>query len=198
MIETYQYGLQPPTGGADVVHRQMRAAHNYRNVLTEIERGRRAAIRLLDEPIRPLEAAAREADVLCASLATAIKTERAVTRTRSEGDPDRKALKVASDARKEARRQLGEARKALREGGSLKAAQTRVNDMANVLKKNARRHCGVYWGTYLLIEDAAEQAFGDLPLYDNELPNDPRFSRWNDGDGARVGAQVHSFEIIGS
>ena len=41
----YQFGLLPPTDGADQVRAQLRAAHEYRNDLVAIERGRRTALR---------------------------------------------------------------------------------------------------------------------------------------------------------
>jgi hypothetical protein len=44
-IRVYQYGLKAPTQNADLVREQMILAHRYRNTLTEIERGRRSAIR---------------------------------------------------------------------------------------------------------------------------------------------------------
>lgn len=46
--------------------------------------------------------------------------------------------------------------------------------------RTARQECNVYWGTYLIIEQAAEAAAGGL--------DEPRFQRW-DGTGA-VGVQL--------
>ena len=45
----YQFGLRPPTTEADLVREQLRAAHAYSNDLTAIERGRRWALRQVDD-----------------------------------------------------------------------------------------------------------------------------------------------------
>jgi len=47
MIRVYKYGLLPPTQNINLVRDQFRAAHEYRNLHVEIERGRRAAVREL-------------------------------------------------------------------------------------------------------------------------------------------------------
>lgn len=45
----YQFGCRPPTEGAHLVAEQLRAAHDYANVLTTIERARRASLRAIDD-----------------------------------------------------------------------------------------------------------------------------------------------------
>ena len=70
---------------------------------------------------------------------------------------------------------------------SATAALDLIAKRAGSLQRNARAHCGVYWGTYLLVE-AAHDASREMPLYDGVEPNDPRFSKWN-GEG-RIGVQV--------
>lgn len=45
----YKFSLRPPTEGAEILQRQFRLAHDYRNDLVAIERGRRNAIRALFE-----------------------------------------------------------------------------------------------------------------------------------------------------
>ena len=45
----YQFGCLAPTEGLDVVRAQLRSAHDFRNDLVAIERGRRAALRALEE-----------------------------------------------------------------------------------------------------------------------------------------------------
>lgn len=46
MNRVYKYGCLAPATNASLVHDQMRAAHRYRNQLVEIERARRAAMRV--------------------------------------------------------------------------------------------------------------------------------------------------------
>jgi hypothetical protein len=45
----YRFGCRMPTEGLDLVRQQLRAAHNYANDLTAIERGRRVALRAVDD-----------------------------------------------------------------------------------------------------------------------------------------------------
>lgn len=49
MRRVYQYGLLPPTENGGLVREQIRAAHDYANDLTAIERGRRWALRQVDD-----------------------------------------------------------------------------------------------------------------------------------------------------
>ena len=59
----YQFGLLPPTDGVAVVRAQLRAAHEYRNDLVAIERGRRTALRAVDDTpeVREAEAVVKAA-----------------------------------------------------------------------------------------------------------------------------------------
>jgi len=45
----YQFFLRPPIEGECLVREQMRYAHEYRNDLVAIERGRRSALRAVDD-----------------------------------------------------------------------------------------------------------------------------------------------------
>jgi hypothetical protein len=60
-------------------------------------------------------------------------------------------------------------------------AATRVQEDSYQAVRDARGECGVYWGTYLLIEEAAKTAAAKALV-------DPRFKRF-DGSG-RIGVQV--------
>ena len=81
MIRVERCGLLPPHRGGDVARDQLRLATRYRNTLTEIERGRRAALREAEVAcgLRDALAAVDAAEkVVEAALATAA-AERAVT-----------------------------------------------------------------------------------------------------------------------
>lgn len=58
MIRVYQFGLRPPIVNAARVRAQLRAAHDYTNELTAIERGRRWALRQVDDTDEVREAIA--------------------------------------------------------------------------------------------------------------------------------------------
>ncbi len=191
MIKVYKYGLLPPTGGAEKVREQILLAHRYRNDLTQIERGRRAAIRAAmsehgNVAVLEQTAAERDADVVrCLSELSTTKSQ-----ARSPKVPQhlRDALAVARAAKSEAVRELREHRAKVREDEALQARIADANAKALELSKSVRAYGGVFWGTYLLVEDAAKRASDDTPLYDGAEPLDPRFSRF-DGTG-EVGVQI--------
>lgn len=190
MIRVYKYGLLAPTQNGDLVHQQMRGAHRYQNTLVEIERGRRDAVRAATSrhgDVAVLEDAVAAAVAAEEAAASAIKGTRSAARARAEKSSQRSALVEARKVTREAKARLREYRASVRQDASLKAELDRINDLAGELQRGARALCGVYWGTYLLIEDAV-QASRKAPLYDGAEPNDPRFTRWS-GDG-RVGVQI--------
>jgi transposase len=195
-VRVYRYGLLAPIEGADLVRDQMRLAHKYRNTLTEIERGRRTALRALmrESPeITTLEDTVRANDEAAERVGRAIKSARSASRSRSETAEMREQLRLARSKKSEATRALRDLRKSLRP--SLISAQDEINEYAAELVRSARKYCGLgeegphngAWGSYLLPE-ADMQAVKKAPLYDGAEPNDPRFVRW-EGEG-RVAVQI--------
>lgn len=64
MKRVYRFGLRAPTFGERLVREQLRAAHEYRNDLVSIERGRRAALRAIEsesDEVKEAEALVRAA-----------------------------------------------------------------------------------------------------------------------------------------
>jgi len=180
-VIVYQYGLHSPHENAHVVFEQMRLAHRYRNTLCAIERARRAAMRAM---LRDLSALLLEYETAAAKwhaevevVLGRIKASRKASRKRSESEADKALLREARAMHKSAVGLLREARRQAREAPHVVAETERINALAADLKRNARAHSGLYWGTYLRIEDAAAQS-AKMPLYDGEHPNDPRFIRW--------------------
>jgi len=198
MMRVYRYGLRAPTEGAALVREQMRLAHRYRCTLTEIERGRRAAQRAaLGEhgDLPALEMAAKEADEAIERAVRALKAAKAANRTRSVPPDLRAALTAARVAKRDAVALLREARRVQREDAGVVATREAIDATAAALRRNARAHCGVYWGTYLLVE-AEDDAARKQPMYDGATPNDPRFPRWT-GEGT-IGVQIQKGEDAAS
>lgn len=184
VTQVYRYGLLPPTMGGDRVDEQIRLAHRYQNTLIAIERRRRDAITAIQRshdttaPIVAQEAAlVAELEAQRQSIAAttaAAKSRKAVT-------PEQRAR--AAEIKEQLRRvraALKTARAALRDDASVGAQIAAVNDAAKAERKAARAACGVYWGTYLLIEQAIDAA--------RRHPTPPHFRRWT-GEGA-VGVQI--------
>ncbi len=189
-VVVYKYRLAAPSVSEPLIRDQMRLAHQYRNTLVTIERGRRAAIRAAEHAVGDLVRLAQDVASATAAVTAAveaIKTQRASTRTRSDTQEMRAAATAARARKREAVRTLREARARVRADGVLAQEYDRINELAGELQRNARAHCGVYWGTYLLIE-AEMQAARNMPLYDGADPNDPAYVRWT-GE-ASLGVQI--------
>lgn len=159
----FRYGLLRPD--VDVID-ELKRAHKYRCNLVAIERGRRHAIR---------ELALRYNDLA------------ALEKTARELEQGEFTAEETKDSRKTAKKAVYEARKTLRNLPEYVQGCAGIDEIAAALVRNAREYCGVYWGTYLLIEQEAQQARLS-PFYDGLEPNDPHFPRWN-GEG-RLGVQV--------
>lgn len=196
----YQYGVGKPLTqqGLDLVREQMRLAHKYRNTLVEIERLRRNAVRLLidDAQCLELKAAAVRADEQCRLEAKAVKERR--SRARSQDVPS-DLLAAAREARNVAVRALEKARRLRQKEPSVAAEIEHIKTVIEGVIRNARHYCGLYWGTYQLVEEAAGQSFmseDGRPLWIPPPkshqrprdgigiePNNPRFLRWT-GEGS--------------
>lgn len=186
----YKYGLRRPTHNADVVREQMRGGHVYRNRLTEIERERRRRIREAQAAhgeIASLEQEVRRAKDVVDTWRATIAGQRSDGRTRKIDGESRDGIKAARETLRTARMRLSEARRLQRTDVELQAATAAADQWAKDAIKAARAACGVYWGTYLLSEAAADAA-RKTPLYDGIEPRDPHFLRW-EGEG-QIGVQV--------
>lgn len=173
----YSYGAKAPTLNYDLAIEQMRLAHRYRNHLVEIERARRLEHDLFLEEVCP-ELAEIEGHIE--------KIDRAIfaakqTAKRTNAAARKRVATVNTATLREARKVLRAERKELRDalfaehGGSLRA----IDEKANEQRKQARAECGVHWGTYLLIEEAARNFHKGPP---------PRFRPWR--GGGRVGVHL--------
>jgi hypothetical protein len=158
-------------------------AHRYYNVLIEIEHARRLAVRTAmssHADLVPLEAELEKLVAEQDAARTAIKAGRKATRSKSESAEQRQAVRTLGERVKELRRLTKAARTAVREDPEIAAKIEAANEEAKVKCKQARAACGVYWGTYLLKEQAADAA--------RKSVTPPRFGRWT-GE-AKVSVQI--------
>jgi len=187
----YKYGLLAPTVNTKIVEAQMRLAHNYRNTLVEIERGRRNAQRSV---LAKFDLSGKEQAVLATraeleAALLAVRVARAASRSRSETEDMRDRVKAARKSHKESTKALAIERKALRADTQVQLEIDVINDRAAELRRSARAFSGLgemgphfgAWGTYLLIE-AADMAARKAPFFKDSEPNDPRFVRF-EGEG---------------
>ena len=187
MTRVYRYGLLAPDPESWArVDAQISAAHRYQHTLVEIEQRRREAV-----------AACERASGLAASDAyvTALKDELDVARqghSAENSDLRRRAitntsvlaylraqLRVARAARKARRAEV-------RGDAAVQSRIAEINAEASAAVRAARAACGVYWGTYLVVEQAMSAA--------KSSPTPPQFARWT-GDGAVAVQLQHGLPV---
>lgn len=210
--QIWTFGCLPPTTGGELVHEQHRKAHAYYNTLIEIELERRAAYRAARSAfpdLAPLEAEHKERRDLIAAQRELLKKAKVARHNKQKETPEVKAqnkqtraeIKALQKVNKELYARLKATRKQLAKNPVLLAASATINEHAKERVHQARATCGVFWGTYLLVEKAIEAAIGaarkkakkakkaQKAKNSQKPPMDPGFRRW-DGDG-RVGVQIH-------
>lgn len=182
----YSYGARPPTDPAQfaAVEDQMRRAHRYRNALVEHERARRAIVDATLAELSPqllaVEAAIPPAERRVEAAVADLTREQA--RQRKKVRPVALAESIA--AARAALRTLRDERKRLRAGLFASPAwaerQAEIEDAAKAAKKELRSACGLYWGSYLHVEQSMGGARAGAP---------PRFAAWDGGGHLAVQCQ---------
>ena len=191
-MRVYEYGAQAPRTNAPLVAEQMSLAHRYYNTLVELERRRRdeyeALMREHDGYLALAElAASLDEDVEAVREQIRLARQRGAARIDRAGLDERQvraARKTAGGAVdtaalaaqvRDLREALGFARALAREAKATARAELAepleaINADDLVRRKAARATCGVWWGSYLVQEDAMEQARKAL--------DPPGFRRW--------------------
>ena len=189
-IIVYQFRCYPPTEGADIVRAQIRAGHDYANDLVAIERGRRGAIRAIDDASPDVQAAI-----------AAVKSATRSTR--------RDAMRALHRARREAR-------DAARCDGDHWPAPAdeypysplyeteRIALLDASIRRHARALTSAHWGTYLVAEAAAQarrkpSKNNPDPCYEPDAltPCDPRFRRFAPPNPTHYGSGCVAVQLQG-
>lgn len=175
MTRVYRYGLLPPTQGHERIWDQLRLAHRYQQRLVEIERTRRTAVAALEAE----DATVAQAHAALTAAEAEVARWLAVPLVGRRRAPDAAAaLPTARLAVREARAILRVARAAARAARA--PALATINQEASDEIRAARKTSGLYWGTYLQIEQAMDLA--------RRSPTPPRFPAWR-GEG-RLAVQI--------
>lgn len=181
MIRVYEYGLLPPdTRSAALIDQQIFAAHRYRNMLTEIERERRAAVRAALGEHGDVEARELQITPLVErleALRTAAKLAKGAARSRKVDPETRAEIRRLANSLRPLREQAKAARTAAREDPAIAAAIAAAGERAAERKRDERKKSGAYWGTYLIVEEADDAARA------SKAP--PDFRRWDHGEISR-------------
>jgi len=178
----YRFGARMPVD-RELVVAQLRAAHDYQNQLTEIERGRRDAMRALyDTPeIRDAEALLKQ--VSKSDRKAAKRALSALRRDRLASLPRDVACSWCD---------AGGACSVCDGDGIITRAKE-INALAHDLQVGARALTRCYWGSYLDVESRAQQARA-MPLYDEDglAPSAPKFRRWEEPMRGQIGVQIQA------
>lgn len=183
-MRVYRYHSSPPIAQADSVRDQMWKAHRYKNRLIEIELQRReetaAVMRERFPELARLESKLASLNAAIDQIRAGMRKENAAARRRRVSQEDKQRLDHLKAER-------------LETSGMLKAEKALAYESADMSELNAahkartlaaRAECGVFWGTYLTVEE-------DLADIGKGVP--PRFKRF-DGHG-RIGVQIqHGIE----
>jgi hypothetical protein len=179
----YSYGCRPPVSGRDVLEEQLRLAHHYSNRLVEIERRRRERVQEAMRSMSSVAPAATRVDELEMAIQVAraaVKTKRIGAGRHADTSEETTRTKALVAELRVARGALREAKQEVREDETLRACLRSVDEQARQEIRDARKASGLYWGTYLQVEAAADQA--------RKAPTPPRFTPY-DGSG-RIAVQL--------
>lgn len=192
MTVVYEYGCRAPTEGAELVREQMSLAHRYYNKLIEIETERRAATEAAFMSI----AAYSEAVDRLAAVEDRLETVRAriaEIKATARRDVDTPDFDLSAREWRAARKVAAADLRAARAGAKKELVDRLavVNEAAAQAKRDARGASEVYWGTYLVVEQAAQAACSGPTLH---------FARW-DGSGhlaVQIQKGIATEDLMGS
>lgn len=161
-VRIYTYGCRLPTVGGDLVNQQLLLAHHYYNKLIEIERRRRKKVRdaqsASSQAVSQAEAAIAIYEEEIAKALSDINGKKAHARSSKVDISTEQALLDNLRALKKKRiDELKVAKKEARTSELLAIFKT-IDQEALAEIREARGKCGVYWGTYLMVEKAVEAA----------------------------------------
>lgn len=162
----YLYGADVPLEGLEEFDTQLRLANEYRNRLIEIELERRRRVEQLLSKHQDAELAdeVQRLATRLEELRQAIRLERQRARSRKVANTEeleREAKEVRAQLR-EARQRLREMRRAVIHDPVVKDELHRIDLWARDEARKARhefsKEKGLYWGTYMIIEQAVDRA----------------------------------------
>lgn len=169
----FSYGALAPREGLDAVREQLKFAHRYRNALVEIELRRRerreALLRQLAPDLDTFAAAVAEAEAALEAEVAEAKKANARAKSKGASASRRPALRDLRAARTAATRAFRDYRREQFGREDVQAALAQLDDGSREEIKAARGACGVFWGTYLAVEQSMARCRTGPP---------PRFLRY--------------------
>lgn len=178
----YKFGLLPPTTNADLVNEQMYLRHKYYNNSVALENEKRKELCAVDAQISPviaaLELEIEQIDNLIDSFKNEIGKKHSAAQSKITSKEDKDNLKKYKAQRKELFVKLKSLKIQLKDDPERKAKLTALIEQYKSKVNSLRKDSDLYWGTYLLVDDAIEAASKSV----KQLSKSLRFKSWN-GDG---------------
>lgn len=163
-VRVFQFGCLPPIEGREIVEEQLRESRRYYNNLIAVERARRVVYRDLRRKASPdLELLEQEQELRVKALEEAreaINQARQQARARIVDKAQNDEVKRLRDELKNVRARLKEERKRVAENPDFQLEVEVLNERAGILVKALRALTPLFWGTYIEVERAVQQARG--------------------------------------
>lgn len=133
-------------------------SHTYRNALVELEKKRRESVaetlRQIDPNLFAMEESIAKLEVDKEILKDMIDDARIITRSRAIDANLKLRLVVLKKQLKDLYKQTKIIKKVLYQDPAFKTGQDKIEEDFRNAWRDARKNCGVFWGTYLAIEEA--------------------------------------------
>lgn len=174
----WSYGANPPIENADLVDEQMQLAHRYRNGLVEMEISRRKkvedALKEMSPKLLDLDKELEKVEKDLEATREMMMKDRASHMHKATRDPAKvRQIKFLKEERKALYDKRKKLRTALFSSRKWKKKQKDIEIWAKEESHRRRAESGIYWGSYLHVEQSMSDARKGAP---------PRFAHWN-GDG---------------
>lgn len=178
----YRYGCKI-TEGEPIVYQQMRAGHQYRNVLVAIERERREKAMVILHGLFPdiekMQVEFNRLEELIDAKVDELKTLRQQDRRRTSSKELSAEIAALRKQKKDLYAELAPKRKAAYRTEEYKEAAAPMEEENRIERAEARAATTAYWGTYSIIEQSTSAIREGAP---------PQFHPWR-GDGS-IGVQM--------
>lgn len=159
-VRNYCFGALAPTQNVEMFWAEVYGQHRYRNKLVELERQRRdeasAILRQHCPEIPVLEEAAENLDQRLQAAITDLRATNQQARRQAATRSQRESVAELRTRLREVRARLKELRTQTFASSSIEQDLQAANDAHEDRVRQARGHCGLYWGNYLQVEEAAK------------------------------------------
>jgi hypothetical protein len=168
-MKVYKYNCEPASAkSAGLAFEQLKKANNYRRALMNVENQRRRQYRALDAEDQAIVWRSKKIDLLVKYIAMVHDDKKLVqSKKKVRLDLLKRGLKRVKDELKVLRAKRAETEE-------YKVRLKKIQDDHHTAEIAARKEAsdgGLYWGTYLIVEDAYKRSCKETPIY-----HDLRFS----------------------